>query len=77
MNLFDNLKGQKWKKPLNILKMVFYKQILDFHSPIEIMNFYQNHWSILGSIGSTHGRTLRFNETNEKILQLSIDEGTE
>jgi hypothetical protein len=33
MNLFGNLKSQKWKKLLNILKNGFKKQILNFHCP--------------------------------------------
>ncbi len=33
MNFFENLKGQKWKKPLNISKKDFYKQVLEFHRP--------------------------------------------
>jgi hypothetical protein len=37
MNLFENLLGQKWKKPLNILKKGFYKQILDYHWPLKIL----------------------------------------
>ncbi len=52
MYLFGHLKGQKWKKLLNISKTVFYKQILDFTFQnfmphIEIMKFYQNHWSLI------------------------------
>jgi hypothetical protein len=38
---------------------------------IKIMKFCQNHWSLLGSIDSTHGGTLRFDENNEKILSLA------
>jgi hypothetical protein len=38
MNLFRNLKGQKWKKLLNISKKgFFYKQRLDFHCPSKIL----------------------------------------
>ena len=53
MYLFNNIKGQKWKKPVNILKKGFLKTDLRFSLPfqnfmphIEIMKFCQTDWSL-------------------------------
>ncbi len=37
LNLFGNLKGQKFKNLLNISKNIFFIQILDFHCPFKIL----------------------------------------
>ncbi len=54
LDLFENLKGQKWKKPLNILENGFLWTDLRFSLPfqnfmpdIEIMKFCQNHWFLM------------------------------
>jgi hypothetical protein len=50
MKLYENLKGQKWKKPLNILNNGFLETDLTFSLPfqtfmphIEIIKFCLNH----------------------------------
>jgi hypothetical protein len=53
MNLFGNLKGQKWKKTAQYFEKRFFLQILDFHCPsknfmphIELMKFCPNHYLV-------------------------------
>jgi hypothetical protein len=62
-NLSGNFKkGQKLKEMLNISKMIFYKQILDLHSPskfmllIEIMKFWQNHCLPIVGVSAETGK---------------------
>ncbi len=50
-DFIENWKGQKWKKPLKFRKMVFYKQILDFHCPSKILCHTSKLWSFVKITG--------------------------
>ena len=50
-NFFENWKGQKWKKQLKISKNGFYKHILDFHCPSNILCHASKLWNFVKITG--------------------------
>jgi hypothetical protein len=51
MNTFWEIKGQKWKKPLNISKNGFYKEVFDIHSPFKNACFTSKLWNFVKITG--------------------------
>ncbi len=52
MNLFENLKGQKRKKPLNISKNGFNKQILNFRCASKVLCLTSKLWNFVKITGT-------------------------